>query len=55
MKNWKTTLVGTIAGALMVGLELIMHGETNYKTVGLAVALALLGAVSKDHDKTGTK
>lgn len=48
MKNWKTTIAGLTGGAL----NLYANG-TNLKSIVLALALAALGAFSKDHDVTG--
>jgi lysozyme family protein len=53
-KNWKTTLVGAVMGALIVGLQLIQTGTTDLKTIAVAVAVALLGALAKDFNVTGT-
>lgn len=57
MKNWKTTLLGILGGAAM------MFGQmANARTAGGApitagnvlpgIAIAILGAVSKDYDKS---
>ncbi len=48
MKNWKTTLFGLAAAAL----NLFANG-TNWKQVLVALGLAGLGAVAKDHNVTG--
>ncbi len=50
MKNWKTTLLGIVAGIapLIVG---ILTKDTAKITEG--VALILMGLVAKDHDQTG--
>ena len=48
MTSWKTTLVGILAAAL----QLYANGA-NLKSIALAVSLAGLGAVAKDHDVTG--
>ena len=53
MKNWKTTIVGALAGAGIVALELIKNGSTDIKTVVVGFALADLGAVAKDNNVTG--
>jgi hypothetical protein len=53
MKNWKTTLTGIFAGAGIVVLQLVQTGTTDLKTLGIAFALAVLGAVSKDHNVSG--
>lgn len=48
MKNWKTTLIGIVGGAL----NLFASG-VNWKSVAMSAALAALGAVSKDSNVTG--
>lgn len=53
MKNWKTTLTGLLAGVGIVVLNLVQTGTTDLKTLGIAAGLFVLGAFSKDHDKTG--
>ena len=57
MKNWKTTLFGLLGGLFMLfGPRL--QGNTDAPpltigNIGAAAAIALLGAVSKDHNVTG--
>ena len=56
-KNWKTTLLGVLGGLFMLfGPRLQGDGTAPPITagnVGAAAAIALLGAVAKDHDMTG--
>lgn len=49
LRNYKTTLAGIGAGAL----NLLASG-TSGKEIGLSVALALIGMLAKDGDKSGT-
>jgi hypothetical protein len=57
MKNWKTTLGGLLVGmAMLVGPRLQGDKTAAPVTAGNvlpAVAVAILGALSKDHDATG--
>jgi uncharacterized membrane protein YfcA len=53
VKNWKTTLVGAVAGALIVVLNLIQTGTVDVKTLAIAFGLALIGALAKDFNVTG--
>ena len=60
MKNWKTTLIGLIAGATQVTSVLTganIHaghfGGTDIFGLISGVGVAILGAYAKDHDVTG--
>lgn len=44
-KNWKTTLLGLMAGVL----NLVANGAT-WKSAALSVGLAAVGAVAKDYN-----
>ncbi len=57
MKNWKTTLMGVLGGLFMLfgprlsgdqGAPAVTIGN-----IGAAAAIAVLGALAKDHDATG--
>jgi hypothetical protein len=54
MKNWKTTLLGLIAGG-GISIDAIIHqGLTGgWKQALLGVAVALIGAFAKDNNVTG--
>jgi hypothetical protein len=57
MKNWKTTLAG-LAGGLLMLFGPRLQGNMNAPpitigNVGAAIAIAILGAVSKDKNVTG--
>ena len=48
MRNWKTTVIGVIGGALS-----LYTGGMNGKSAMIAATLAALGAVSKDFNVSG--
>ncbi len=47
LKNWKTTLVGIVAGGLIAAADVYKPGMT-WKDWGAAVAVALLGMLARD-------
>lgn len=55
LKNWKTSLLGLLAG--ITGTSAVgwttPDGKVNWISVGLGLALTILGYVSKDHNVTG--
>ena len=55
LKNWQTTLAGVLAGLATV--ETVgwtkPDGTPNWSAIFLGCALAVLGAVSKQHNVTG--
>lgn len=57
MKSWKTTLMGVIL-ASMLAVQPLTSDELDLKKdwpkFGLAIAIAIFGYFSKDHDVTGT-
>lgn len=55
MKNWKTTIVGAIAGALIAIQPLLENGEIDLTALAAGFAVAFFGAVSKDFNINGTK
>lgn len=54
-KNWKTTLVGALAGTIGGTAQgwTTPDGSINWMSVALAIAMAFLGALAKDHNATG--
>lgn len=61
MKNWKTTLMGLIAGG-SIGIDAVMQAITTGGLTGksgkqliAAIAIIFFGAYSADHDKTVQK
>ena len=48
MKNWKTTLAGLGAAFLQ-----LLAGGMTAKNAGVAIGLAAIGALAKDHNVTG--
>jgi hypothetical protein len=53
MKNWKTSLVGILAGIGSLIAQMAQDGKIDIKTVILSAGAALLGLLAKDHDVTG--
>lgn len=54
MKSWKTTLVGILTGGTISIDALINQGLTaGWKQALLGLAIAVLGALAKDHNVTG--
>ena len=54
MKNWKTTIVGALAGALIAIQPLLATGEVDIKALLMGFGITFLGAVSKDFNVSGT-
>jgi hypothetical protein len=52
MKNWKTTLIGLLSGAGAIAIDAIQHGQTNVKTIALAIGIGLLGYHYSDAKST---
>ena len=52
--NWKTTLAGLIGATSTIVIS-FLYGEMDLKAFILAMAIAILGVLSKDGDKTGTR
>lgn len=48
MKHWRTTLAGAIIAAVEVASSYIEKEEINYRSLGLAVAIAVLGFIARD-------
>ena len=55
LKNWVTTAIGIIGAVVLVLNDLISRGALNDQTIILAVSTAVLGAVSKSFNVSGTK
>ena len=55
LKNWVTTAIGIIGAVVLVLNDLISRGALNDQTIILAVSTAILGAVSKSFNVSGTK
>jgi hypothetical protein len=55
MKNWKTTLLGILAGLTggTVAGWTTPDGDINWVAVAFSIITALFGYFSKDHDTTG--
>jgi len=55
MKNWKTTLIGIVAGLVGVSASTFMSpdGKVNIWGVVQAILLAAIGYYAKDKDVTG--
>ncbi len=59
-KNWKTTLLGAIAGLTQVagalysgGIHIGHWGATDFTQLVAGIGTLLLGAYAKDHNVTG--
>ena len=50
-ESWHTSLAGYVLAGLMVAQDLIQKGETSEWTIGLAVAIAVLGRLAGDETK----
>ena len=48
MKNWKTSLFGTLSG-----IAYAVTGQHDWKHILVAVLMAAAGLVAKDHNVTG--
>ena len=55
LKNWVTTAIGIIGAVVLVLNDLISRGDLDDQTIILAVSTAVLGAVSKSFNVSGTK
>lgn len=53
MKNWKTTLVGAVAGGLVAIQPLLTTGSIDGKALLTGFALAFFGLVAKDFNVSG--
>ena len=55
LKNWVTTAIGIIGAVALVLNDLMVKGTLDDQTIILAVSTAVLGAVSKSFNVSGTK
>jgi hypothetical protein len=53
MKNWKTTLLGTLLATAIAVQPYLETGIIDYKNLVLAALISALSFVMKDHDVTG--
>lgn len=53
MKSWKTTIVGAILATVIAIEPLISTGVVDWKKVGFAGLIALMGYLAKDNNVTG--
>jgi hypothetical protein len=53
MKNWKTTIAGAVLAAALVVINLYQTGTVDLKSLIIAGAIALIGALAKDYNVTG--
>ena len=57
MQSWKTTLMGIILASMIAVQPLASDGvdlKKDWPKFALAIAIAIFGYFSKDHDVTGT-
>lgn len=56
LSNWKTTLAGILGGFLLALIQYYQAGGVvTWQTVLSFLGVAIVGYLSKDGDKTGTK
>ena len=55
VKNWVTTAIGIIGAVVLVLNDLMVRGTLDDQTIILAISTAVLGAVSKSFNVSGTK
>ncbi len=53
MKNWRTTIAGALAAAVIAIQPIVATGNVDWKAVGVAAAVAALGYFAKDNNVTG--
>jgi len=53
MKSWKTTIMGLVAAVAVAIIPILETGVIEWKAIGIAVAIAILGYLSKDYDVSG--
>lgn len=51
--SWKTSVAGIVSGIAIVLIPVLQTGEVTLQRISIAVAIAVLGLFSKDHDKSG--
>ena len=51
--SWKTMLLGALLAIVVAVAPIIQTGAVDWKAVGMAALIALLGYFSKDKDVTG--
>lgn len=49
LTNWKTTVAGMFTAAMLVVSGFIQNGSPDWKTALMAMGVAAMGALSKDH------
>jgi hypothetical protein len=50
MKNWKTTLVGSVLAAIVAIQPIVETGSIDWKQLGYAALIAVFSYIVKDHD-----
>lgn len=55
MKNWKTSLTGILAGVCYIGFKLLAGHPVTGEDISLALGLAGIGLIAKDHNVSGGK
>ena len=53
--NWKTTLAGVVAAVGMAVSAFLTEGGTDWKKLVVAVGIAAMGALAKDHNVDAPK
>lgn len=55
MKNWRTTLVGTVCAIGYAGFKLFKTGNITMEDIAIIAGLAGVGFVAKDAGVSGTE
>lgn len=55
MKSWKTTIIGIGSAVAFLATKIFTHTFDAATDISIALGLAGIGSLAKDHDVTGTK
>jgi hypothetical protein len=53
LKSWKTTLAGCATAGIYAAITAVQNGTIEPNQIAIIAGIAALGALAKDHDKTG--
>jgi hypothetical protein len=53
MKNWRTTLIGTLFAAINMAYPLCMEGKVSTQIIIISAAFAAIGYLAKDAGVSG--
>jgi len=54
LKSWKTTIAGCATAATYAGLSAAQNGNVEPNQIAIAAGIAVIGALAKDHNVTGS-